>query len=245
MAMSEFERARVDLREAAKLEPSNREVREAWEQLRARESSQRGSQDAVLGKMTTKLLYREVAPISHPNSTPPPQRRAGSTLAHQAALHRDGPNRLRPRMRARVVPSAGGRSTLAARSAPPTLTCGWRCRSARRSPAASSSSSSPTACPRRPRTSARSAPARRGSPTRAASGCTTRAPASTAPSCAPARSTRCREPGPVCACHVRRPVAARPLRRISTTDRWNCSMSPPTAPVHATPCHRACRLRLS
>jgi len=60
MAMSEFERARVDLREAAKLEPSNREVREAWEQLRARESSQRGSQDAVLGKMTTKLLYREV-----------------------------------------------------------------------------------------------------------------------------------------------------------------------------------------
>ena len=32
------------MREAAKLEPSNREVREVWEQIKARETSQKGSQ---------------------------------------------------------------------------------------------------------------------------------------------------------------------------------------------------------
>ncbi|KAL3931219.1 MAG: hypothetical protein SGPRY_001215 [Prymnesium sp.] len=59
-AMSEFERARRDLKEAARLDPSNRDVREAWELVKQREVSQKGWQDEVLSKMTTKLLYREV-----------------------------------------------------------------------------------------------------------------------------------------------------------------------------------------
>jgi len=56
--LAEFERARADVREAARLAPANREVRALWEELRSLESVQRASGRVVLAKMATAGLYK-------------------------------------------------------------------------------------------------------------------------------------------------------------------------------------------
>ena len=58
--LSEFERARADLREANRLEPSNRQVRELWGALREREQGAKAALRQVESKMTSRALYREL-----------------------------------------------------------------------------------------------------------------------------------------------------------------------------------------
>lgn len=69
--LSRFVEARSDLREANRLDPTSREVRELWEGLRERESAAKAGGDAVLGKMTQRLLYRELNVAPRRRSTLP------------------------------------------------------------------------------------------------------------------------------------------------------------------------------
>ena len=71
MQMSEFVRARHDLREANQLDPSSRQVRDLWQQLREREEGMRARSKQVESKMVSKTLYKELRVAPRKRSTLP------------------------------------------------------------------------------------------------------------------------------------------------------------------------------
>ena len=71
MQLSNFDAAKADVREANQLDPASREVREMWGFIKEREKKCKAGGDEMLGKMTGKLLYRELNVARRRRSTLP------------------------------------------------------------------------------------------------------------------------------------------------------------------------------
>jgi len=67
MEMSDFDGARKDLREANRLAPTNKEIRELWDALRQKEGERKTDQSKVFGKMAgNKILYKDKGLLVRP-----------------------------------------------------------------------------------------------------------------------------------------------------------------------------------
>ena len=88
MALGEFGAAKGDLREANRLDPKSREVREAWEACAAAEAAAEGEEKRLASRMAARMV-RAVAPAAVPWNASCDARPA-ATRALETFSYRDG-----------------------------------------------------------------------------------------------------------------------------------------------------------